>query len=426
MTTKIHKTFFYLLLIQGGSYIVPLLFLPYLARVLGVTEFGVLVFCQAVTQYFLLLSDYGYNVTATRLISIHRDDPQALRGVYSSTTGARLALVFISLVTAVIIVTSIPALAKNWTIMAAAFIGVVGNAMTPVWLFQGLERMRSMVMPVLISRLVSLAFVVITVRGEGDAALAALGISVGQISLALIMGWIVHRDRLVHLIAVPLSAVVRTLTDGFPVFLSLALLGCYSTLNTVVLNHIHGPNVVAQFAIADKIRTAASAVFVLMGQAFYPRISQAYVKDRVAARHLMRTATLAVVGIALAICIAIQVLAGWGIDVWLGTKFHDAIYLLRLAAVLLPITAIGFAFSDLGLLVQGRTRAIKNIYLASTLLHILYLVPLTAHFGAEGTIIALILTESCNTLAFVVAFYRSIKPPSEAKPRIMPVSVPDE
>jgi PST family polysaccharide transporter len=92
----------------------------------------------------------------------------------------------------------------------------------------------------------------------------------------------------------------------------------------------------------------------------------------------------------------------------------------------LPITAIGFAFSDLGLLVQGRTRAIKNIYLASTLLHILYLVPLTAHFGAEGTIIALILTESCNTLAFVVAFYRSIKPPSEAKPRIMPVSVPDE
>jgi hypothetical protein len=56
----------------------------------------------------------------------------------------------------------------------------------------------------------------------------------------------------------------------------------------------------------------------------------------------------------------------------------------------------------------------------------LYLVPLTAHFGAEGTIIALILTESCNTLAFVVAFYRSIKPPSEAKPRIMPVSVPDE
>src|ERR1700679_837091 len=125
MTTKIHKTFFYLLLIQGGSYIVPLLFLPYLARVLGVTEFGGLGFCQAVTQYFLLLSDYGYNVTATRLISIHRDDPQALRGVYSSTTGARLALVFISLVTAVIIVTSIPALAKNWTIMAAAFIGVV-------------------------------------------------------------------------------------------------------------------------------------------------------------------------------------------------------------------------------------------------------------------------------------------------------------
>jgi PST family polysaccharide transporter len=426
MTTKIRKTFFYLLLIQGGSYIVPLLFLPYLGRVLGVTEFGVLAFCQAVTQYFILVTDYGYNVTATRLISMHRDDSQALWQVYSSTTAARLVLVVISLVSALIAVASIPVLTKHWTILAAAFIGVVGTALTPVWLFQGLERMRSMVIPVLISRLLSLVFVVATVRGEGDAALAALGISAGQISLAFMMGWIVHRDKLVRLIAIPFSAVRQTLTDGFPVFLSLALLGCYSTVNTIVLNHLHGPNVVAQFAMADKIRMAASTVFVLMGQAFYPRISQVYVKDRLAAQRLMRTATLAVVGISLVLCVAIQVLAGWGIDVWLGNKFHDAIFLLRSAAILLPITAIGFAFSDLGLLVHGRTRTIKNIYLGSTLLHILYLVPLTSRFGAEGTMVALILTELCNTVAFVVAYYREIKTPSAAKACVLPVPIQDD
>ena len=78
MTTPIRKTLLYLILIQGGNYIVPLLMLPYLGRVLGVREFGVLALCQAVTQYLVLLTDYGYNFTATRLVSVRRNDPQGL------------------------------------------------------------------------------------------------------------------------------------------------------------------------------------------------------------------------------------------------------------------------------------------------------------------------------------------------------------
>ncbi|EIV7885350.1 oligosaccharide flippase family protein, partial [Escherichia coli] len=49
----------YLFVVQGVTYLVPLITLPYLVRVLGAQSYGVLSFSLAIIQYFILLTDYG-------------------------------------------------------------------------------------------------------------------------------------------------------------------------------------------------------------------------------------------------------------------------------------------------------------------------------------------------------------------------------
>jgi O-antigen/teichoic acid export membrane protein len=70
---------------------------------------------------------------------------------------------------------------------------------------------------------------------------------------------------------------------------------------------------------------------------------------------------------------------------------------------------------NLGLLALGRTRALKNVYAGVTVLHLIYVVPLTLYLGAEGTIVSVILTELFGAVAFAWLYLREVRPPAHAR-----------
>jgi len=61
VTHKEHKivlgNFLSLTSLQGISYILPLIVIPYLIRVIGMEKFGLIAFAQSCVQYFMILTD---------------------------------------------------------------------------------------------------------------------------------------------------------------------------------------------------------------------------------------------------------------------------------------------------------------------------------------------------------------------------------
>jgi len=73
----------FLAIMQVANSFLPLLTVPFLVRVLGVELFGQLAFSMALMFYFIVLADYGFNLTATRAIAIHRENWEKIGRIYS-------------------------------------------------------------------------------------------------------------------------------------------------------------------------------------------------------------------------------------------------------------------------------------------------------------------------------------------------------
>src|SRR5665213_357953 len=128
--------------LQGLNYLIPAALLPYLVRVLGIEQYGLIAFAQAIAQYFILATDYGFNYSASRTIAQNHGDNEIVSRVFWTTITIKLLLLALgaALLGAVVIV--FPRLHENSGIYFAAYVAVIGNAIFPLWLFQGIERMR--------------------------------------------------------------------------------------------------------------------------------------------------------------------------------------------------------------------------------------------------------------------------------------------
>ena len=165
--------------LQIVGYIIPLINLPYLSRILGVEKFGLVFFAFAFMQYFIMLTDYGFGLSATREIAINRHNSNNISNIFSAVTFIKFCLLIISFLVLCIMIIFIPKLHQNWLIFILSFLMVVGNAIYPVWFFQGMERMKYITFLNILAKIIFLVLIFIFVKKESDYIIVPLLNSLG-------------------------------------------------------------------------------------------------------------------------------------------------------------------------------------------------------------------------------------------------------
>ena len=73
---SVMKNFFSLTFLKGLEYLVPLILVPYLVRSLGLERYGIVQTAVSFMYIFLVITNFGFNYSAAREISIYRNDKQ--------------------------------------------------------------------------------------------------------------------------------------------------------------------------------------------------------------------------------------------------------------------------------------------------------------------------------------------------------------
>ncbi len=396
---RLTGNFFSLSVLQALNYILPLITLPYLVRVLGPEKYGLISFAQAFIGYFIILTDYGFGLSATREISINRENKEKVSEIFSSVMIIKIFLGVLSFVILGLVLLSVPKFGNEWLLYIFTFGTVLGNILFPVWFFQGMENMKWITILNVIARGIFTVLIFVFVHKESDYLNVAIINSLGLIIAGIISLIIVFKNFKVKFIFPKLESIKNQLKEGWHIFISNIAISLYTVSNTFILGLFTNNTIVGYYSGAEKIIKAVLGLLNPVSQTIFPYLSKLVSESKEKALIFLNK-LLKLVGIVSFIAsIFIFILAGPIVNIILGSKYQESILPLRILAFLPFIVVLSNIFGIQTMLTFNMKNSFLKILTLAAVISIslsLILIPL---FKQVGVSISWLITEIFVTVS---------------------------
>ena len=381
--------------------IMPLLTVPYLARVLRPTGWGLVIFAQSLGAWLALIIEYGFDLSGTRSVARSLGDESEISEVVAGIQGARTIIVLV-LMPVVALLVLVPAFRSEPALLIWAFAFAVARGVSPAWYFFGVQRMRSPAILDAAAKVFAALGVFVWVRAPADGWRV---LALQAVFMALSVAWmtgLMYRHVRVRLPSP--TASVRALRQGSGIFVFRGASGIYYQANSFILGLLGTPQVVAFFGSAEKIVRAGIGMYQPLTQALFPRMSHLTETSTAGATRLLRLGLVlfGTMGVGLAAVVAGA--APLLVDVLLGPGYEAAVPVLRLLGLLPLIIAVGTLFGIHWALPSGLERPFYTLVIVAGVLNVAFASLLVPRFGAMGMACAVIVAEVLVAVGLVVVF----------------------
>ncbi len=383
---RLGDNFISLLLLQGINYLIPLILFPYLIRVLGVDGFGLYSFILAIVLYGVMLTDYGFDLSATRLVSIHADNQKKLNEIFSNVIFIKLSISLIYLLILIFLTIYVDKIAEDRALYFIAYGLILGQLLFPVWFFQGVERMRYITVINGISKLIFTIPIFIFVKSIDDLYLVFLFNSLGAIVAGCIALYIALNRFKISLYIPSFSSIKFYLKDGWYIFTSRVAVDLYVTANVIILGFFTNNVIVGYYSIVEKIVRAIGSMLEPLTRVVFPYLTKVYKDSK--ELFFKRNVELFFLILAIMVPVSISVFynSEWILTIVSGSKPDEImVYLLEILSFLLIFYLYGHQFTNI-LVTIGESRLLNTIVLTAGFLNIIAAPILIYIFGVVGLV----------------------------------------
>jgi len=382
-----------LYILQGLNYVVPVLVLPFLVRVLGIERYGKIAFAQAFAMYFVLFTEYGFNYSATRRISLARNDAKEIGRIFSTVLTIKLGLAVIGFIILVVVSLFIPPFKYDRGLHALAYIAVVGSVLFPAWLFQGLEKMTYISIVSGIGRILSTTVLFMVIRRSDQYALA-LGIQSLGVLLTGVLGQVAaYRVIAVRFQMPKLAEVADALREGWHLFVSYAAIGLYTNTNVVLVGMLAGTAEAGMFSAAEKLIRAMQGLIAPISQSIFPHIaSLAHTSREQAMRFISKCLKVLAGGLVLP-CVFLAIFAPEVSRLCFGSNAGGTVGVIRAIAFLPLLIGISNVLGIQTMVAFQLDKQFSRILLTAGILNVIIACPMILWRGAQGAGMAVTGTE---------------------------------
>jgi PST family polysaccharide transporter len=387
--------------VQIGRKLIPLVTIPYLARVLGIAGWGKIAFVTAVAEFVVIAIEFGFNLSATREIARHRNSPAKCGEVMSGVLGAQAVLALVGVSLALVASRWIPLLRDNPALLMGGLVYGVSQGFAPLWFFQGLERLRLSSALEIGGKLSTLCGMFLFIHSPADTWKWMVLVSIAPTISTIVALSLAYQTIPLHR---PTFRLVSTaLRMGWPMFVFRSAESLYGVGNALLLGLFATPEIVGYFAAAEKISKAAYGLLTPIRDSLFPRISHLAKSGGMGAAALAKQGAAVMIGGGLLLGTGIFGAAPMLIRLVLGGEYAPAVSALRILACLPVLLAITNSAGMQWLLPFGKDAAINRIIILAGLLNLalsLFLAPRFAHLGMAWAVVC---SEAFVSASMVIA-----------------------
>jgi polysaccharide transporter, PST family len=378
---------------QAANYLIPLLTIPYLTRILGVYGYGVIGIGAATSSYALLLTNWGFEYSATQAVAQERENPDAVSRILWATVSAKVLLGLLSsgaIIFGALFFVPDPSLKA---VLLVSTLNVVGSAFDLEWVLRGMERLSKFAAASIIGRIAAVPLVFLLVRRSDQTAEAVFAGAAGGLITAAVTWEMVRRIGILRKPRISARSIFMQLKGGAHLFLSTIAISLYTASIVVVLGATTGTQQVGLFVGADKIKTAVIGLFYPICMVFYPRMSFLASTDSKKARATSLVLLRTTAGLSLLVSVGLYLTAPIAVRLLLGNGFGAAVPVLQILSWVIFLGTTNHVLASMIMLPFGLKREFSICSLWGTLVGLGSVFPLSFYAGAVGAAIAAVLAE---------------------------------
>ncbi|OGX83787.1 flippase [Hymenobacter glacialis] len=329
--SSLFKNFLSLSLLQVANNVLPIISIPIIVRIIGPEKFGVINFASVIMSYFILLTNYGFDLTATRAIALNRNDVEARSHLFNQVLYAKLLLFAVSLLIFLVLLDTLPQLREEKQVAIYSFLIVFSFVLTPNWLYQGMQELYNIAIFNFITKLLFTVCVLVVIKERQDYVWQPLLIGVAHVLVGVVaFAWAVRKYQ-IRLFYVPLQQVLRHLWSERVIFFSFVSINVYTYATTLILGLVQNSEAVAFFSASWRLVIIMHTIVTIpIGMSLFPYIGESFGISREKGIERIQMTAPFIVYLTALMGAGVWLLAPFIITIFYGQAFAPSIAVLRI------------------------------------------------------------------------------------------------
>ncbi|MDY0288969.1 MAG: flippase [Sphaerochaeta sp.] len=393
MKTSIKKNIIFNLFYQIVNLGFPLITVPYISRILGVSGIGVNAFTLSITQYFIIFGSLGLSLYGTRQIAYTRDSQSRMSETFWSILLIRFICLAISFALYFLLVMRIE---ENRVIFLVQSVMIIATMFDISWLYFGLESICLVLVRNLFFKALGVVGVFLLIKGPEDL-LLYVSLNAGIVlfgNLILFIGL----PKIIHKATLSFKEILSHTISSLKLFAPQIASQVYLILDKTMIGLFSDIDEVAFYHQPEKLIKTILALVTSISIVMLPRMSNLFMKgDYEKMKGYLNRTLIRSAFITIPMSFGIASIGREFLPLFLGPGYGRAEPVLLILSSIIFIISVSNVTGTQYLLPSNRTKEFTSSIVLGAIINFTINLILIPKYGALGAAFGTVVAEAFVT-----------------------------